>query len=120
MRHTMRDARPEMKLAARQEADFLQVRVSTTLWWSNNGILKRYRVGSRDERSYPREGALRSTQGPSRHLQSDIAQEKVLLPHGIGERLTQVEEQRHGRQSWLTRNRPRLAAVRSLKKKHWK
>ncbi|HEY49722.1 MAG TPA: helix-turn-helix domain-containing protein [Dehalococcoidia bacterium] len=48
-----------MMLTTRQVADFLQVSVCTIRRWSDKGLLKFYRVGSRGDRRYRREDVLR-------------------------------------------------------------
>jgi len=42
----------ETMLTARQVAQFLQVHVSTIRRWSDQGILKTYRIGNRGDRRY--------------------------------------------------------------------
>jgi excisionase family DNA binding protein len=54
----MRDAQLESMLTARQVADFLHVSVSTVRRWSDSGMLKFYRIGSRGDRRYSREDIL--------------------------------------------------------------
>jgi len=49
----------EMMLTTRQVADFLQVSVCTVRRWSDRGLLKFYRVGSRGDRRFRREDVLR-------------------------------------------------------------
>ncbi len=48
-----------MMLTTRQVADFLQVSVCTVRRWSDRGLLKFYRVGSRGDRRFRREDVLR-------------------------------------------------------------
>ncbi len=54
----MRDAQLESTLAARQVAHFLHVSVSIIRRWSDSGMLKFYRIGSRGDRRCSREDAL--------------------------------------------------------------
>lgn len=55
----MRQSKPsETMLTARQVADFLQVHISTVRRWSDQGILKSYRVGLRRDRRYRQEDVL--------------------------------------------------------------
>ena len=55
----MRQSQPsETMLTARQVADFLQVHISTVRRWSDQGILKSYRVGLRRDRRYRQEDVL--------------------------------------------------------------
>ena len=48
----------ETMLTARQVADFLQVHISTVRRWSDQGILRSYRVGLRRDRRYRQEDVL--------------------------------------------------------------
>ena len=48
----MIDGQLESMLTARQVADFLHVSISTIRRWSDNKMLKFYRVGSRGDRRY--------------------------------------------------------------------
>ena len=55
----MRQSPPsEAMLTARQVADFLQVHISTVRRWSDQGILRSYRVGLRRDRRYRQEDVL--------------------------------------------------------------
>ena len=55
----MKNDQLETMLTARQVADFLQVSISTVRRWSDKGMLKFYRVGSRGDRRYQRKDVLR-------------------------------------------------------------
>jgi len=54
----------EMMLTNRQVADFLQVSICTVRRWSDKGMLKFYRVGSRGDRRYRRADVLRFLENP--------------------------------------------------------
>ena len=55
----MRQSQPsETMLTGRQVADFLQVHISTVRRWSDQGILRSYRVGLRRDRRYRQEDVL--------------------------------------------------------------
>jgi excisionase family DNA binding protein len=56
----------EAMLTARQVAEFLQVSISTVRRWSDRGLLKYYRIGSRGDRRYRREDVMRFIQRSSR------------------------------------------------------
>jgi len=59
VQHIVTRAQPfEAMLTARQVADFLQVHISTLRRWSDQGILKSYRVGPRRDRRYRQEDVL--------------------------------------------------------------
>jgi excisionase family DNA binding protein len=59
VQHIVTRAQPfEAMLTARQVADFLQVHISTLRRWSDQGILKSYRVGPRRDRRYKQEDVL--------------------------------------------------------------
>ena len=49
----------ETMLAPSDVANFLNLHVNTVRRWSNEGILKAYRVGPRGDRRFPREDVLR-------------------------------------------------------------
>jgi excisionase family DNA binding protein len=54
----MKNDQLEAMLTARQVADFLQVSISTVRRWSDKGMLKFYRIGSRGDRRYRREDVM--------------------------------------------------------------
>jgi excisionase family DNA binding protein len=55
---TTKEARYERMLTAQQVADILQVSICSVRRWSDQGILKFYRVGSRGDRRYWHEDVL--------------------------------------------------------------
>ena len=59
MRQNVKETPLEAMLTVRQVADFLHVSICTVRRWSNKGMLKYYRVGSRGDRRYRREDVLR-------------------------------------------------------------
>ena len=59
MQQVTKGAPLETMLTVRQVADFLHVSICTVRRWSNKGMLKFYRVGSRGDRRYRREDVLR-------------------------------------------------------------
>ena len=58
------EASLEMMLTNRQVADFLQVSICTVRRWSDKGMLKYYRVGSRGDRRYRRADVLSFLENP--------------------------------------------------------
>ena len=70
----------EAMLTARQVADFLQVSISTVRRWSDRGLLKYYRIGSRGDRRYRREDVMRFIQRSSRVSRIEDL-EKDMLSH---------------------------------------
>lgn len=54
----MKNDQLETMLTARQVADFLQVSISTVRRWSDKGMVKFYRVGSRGDRRYQRRDVI--------------------------------------------------------------
>ena len=65
VRQTVKEKPLEMMLTTRQVADFLQVSVCTVRRWSDKGLLKFYRIGSRGDRRYRREDVLRFLDQPT-------------------------------------------------------
>ncbi len=65
----MKNDQLESMLTARQVADFLQVSISTVRRWSDKGMLKFYRIGSRGDRRYRRDDVMKflheSSQAPT-------------------------------------------------------
>lgn len=62
----------ESMLTTRQVAEFLQVSICSVRRWSDRGILKFYRVGSRGDRRYWRADVL-DFLGQSGHRQEEHA-----------------------------------------------
>ena len=58
MRHSTEETPIERMLTARQVADFLQVSICTVRRWSDKGMLRFYRIGSRGDRRYLHEDVL--------------------------------------------------------------
>jgi excisionase family DNA binding protein len=56
---TTKEPEIETMLTTRQVADFLQVSICSVRRWSDRGLLKFYRVGSRGDRRYWRDDVLR-------------------------------------------------------------
>ncbi len=69
----MKDSQFESMLTARQVADFLHVSVSTVRRWSDKGMLKFYRIGSRGDRRYLREDVLIFLEESSGNRQTNAA-----------------------------------------------
>jgi len=68
---TARENPFEGMLTIRQVAEFLQVSICTVMRWSNKGMLRFYRVGSRGDRRYQSEDVLRFLEESTRRLQPD-------------------------------------------------
>lgn len=82
MSRTAREPQLETMLTTRQVADFLQVSICSVRRWSDRGILKFYRVGSRGDRRYWREDVLRFLETSSRHPRADSSHQKVRVGSG--------------------------------------
>lgn len=78
----MKNDQLETMLTARQVADFLQVSISTVRRWSDKGMLKFYRVGSRGDRRYRRQDVLRFLDESSSQMPENTSNEKVSAPVG--------------------------------------
>ena len=74
----MKDEQLETMLTVRQVADFLQVSISTVRRWSDRGMLRFYRIGSRGDRRYRREDVLSFLQDSTGHPQTDITENDML------------------------------------------
>lgn len=70
----MKESQFESMLTARQVADFLHVSVSTVRRWSDKGMLKFYRIGSRGDRRYVREDVLVFLEESSGNQRADAAE----------------------------------------------
>jgi excisionase family DNA binding protein len=79
MRHTVKETPLETMLTVRQVADFLHVSICTVRRWSNKGMLKFYRVGSRGDRRYRREDVLRFLEESSRDSIMKHRRQKSLI-----------------------------------------
>lgn len=77
MRQNPVEAPLEAILTVRQVADFLHVSICTVRRWSNKGMLKFYRVGSRGDRRYKREDVLRFLEESSNLSPADRAKGKL-------------------------------------------
>ena len=71
MGQTVKENPLEVLLTSRQVADFLQVSICTMRRWSDRGMLKCYRVGSRGDRRYQMEDVLYFLEESTRRLQTD-------------------------------------------------
>lgn len=80
--HPVKERQLETMLTTRQVADFLQVSVCSVRRWSDSGILKFYRVGSRGDRRYWREDVLRFLDESSRFAFTDAGDKKVPVRSG--------------------------------------
>ena len=76
----MKNDQLETMLTARQVADFLQVSISTVRRWSDKGLLKFYRVGSRGDRRYRRKDVLRFLDESSRQTPTERTKTKKPTP----------------------------------------
>jgi len=72
----MKNDQLETMLTARQVADFLQVSISTVRRWSDKGMLKFYRVGSRGDRRYQRKDVLQFLEESSSSTMDMASSEK--------------------------------------------
>lgn len=70
----MKDSQFESMLTARQVADFLHVSISTVRRWSDKGMLKFYRIGSRGDRRYLREDVLLFLEESSGNQRTDATE----------------------------------------------
>jgi len=77
MRQNPIEAPLEAMLTVRQVADFLHVSICTVRRWSNKGMMKFYRVGSRGDRRYKREDVLRFLEESSNLSSADGAKGKL-------------------------------------------
>jgi len=65
MQQVVRDEMQEKMLTNRQVAEYLQVSICSVRRWSDKGLLKFYRVGSRGDRRYKYEDVIRFMEGSS-------------------------------------------------------
>ena len=63
MTQTIKDSMHEKMLTNRQVAEYLQVSICSVRRWSDKGLLKFYRVGSRGDRRYRYEDVIRFMEG---------------------------------------------------------
>ncbi len=82
MKQTVKERQLETMLTTRQVSDFLQVSICSVRRWSDSGILKFYRVGSRGDRRYWHEDVLRFLEESSRFPFRNTADKKVPLHSG--------------------------------------
>ena len=81
MKQAIKEPQLETMLTTRQVADFLQVSICSIRRWSDKGILKFYRVGSRGDRRYWREDVLQFLDKSSRLSHSSGLDEEI--PVGV-------------------------------------
>ena len=77
MRQGNKEVQLETMLTARQVANFLQVSISTVRRWSDSGMLKCYRVGSRGDRRFRRQDVLRFMREPGSRSQTGGAENQT-------------------------------------------
>jgi excisionase family DNA binding protein len=77
MRQEAKGAPLESMLTVRQVSEFLHVSICTVRRWSNKGMLKYYRVGSRGDRRYRREDVLRFLEESSNLLWASESESKL-------------------------------------------
>ena len=63
MTQTVKDSMHEKMLTNRQVAEYLQVSICSVRRWSDKGLLKFYRVGSRGDRRYRYEDVIHFMEG---------------------------------------------------------
>ena len=97
MKQTVNKTSLDSMLTTRQVADFLQVSICTVRRWSDKGMLKFYRVGSRGDRRYQSEDVLRFLDESTSSSYSDVEGIKVPVGTRVNEHITSRRDAEHGR-----------------------
>ena len=97
MKQTVNKIPLESMLTTRQVADFLQVSICTVRRWSDKGMLKFYRVGSRGDRRYQSEDILRFLDESTSSLHNGLDGMNVPIRPNVNERIISRGEIGHGR-----------------------
>ena len=79
MGQNVKETQLEMMLTVRQVSEYLQVSMCTLRRWSDRGMLRFYRIGSRGDRRYRMEDILRFVDESTRQPRADTEDKEIAV-----------------------------------------